>query len=94
MGGEKFLEPDAVPQVGELKGDFKVAGDFLEDFQLLQLRLAHLSFDVEQQLAQPGQIIFPLLIFPALVIQKIENVLPSQIFKRDDFRHGFAFGLY
>jgi hypothetical protein len=87
VGGEEFRKSDAVSQIGELQGEFEMGGDFPENFKLLDLRLAHLGFDLKQQFPQALQVVFPLPVFPALVAQKAQVLLSGQGAVRDDFAH-------
>jgi hypothetical protein len=55
---------------------------------LQDLGLAHLGFDLEQEFAGPGQVVFPLPVFPALVFQEAQVLLPGQDAVGDNFAHG------
>lgn len=87
VGREKLLHSQAVSQVGERQRDFEVGGNFLEDFQLLDLGLAHLRFHLEQEFPQAQQIIIPFAVFPDFVPQKVELLLSGQGAVGDDFAH-------
>jgi hypothetical protein len=91
VGREKLLQSYPVPQVGEFQVDLEVVRHLSENLQLLDFRLAHLAFDLEQQFAQMRQIVFPFLVVPVFVPEKVNVLLAQQGAVGDDFAHGAQF---
>ena len=90
VGGEDFLEPHPVTQIGELQGDLEVGRHLSKYFQLLELGVAHLGLDLKEQLAQTQEVVFPFPVFPVLVPEIALLLLADQGGVGDDFAHGLG----
>lgn len=87
------LQGQAVALAGEGELQLKVAGHLEEEVLLQHLGLAHLAFNLKEEPAQPGQIVLPLQVFPAFVLQVVEMLGPGQLAEGNDLAHNGTFAL-